>query len=108
MSTQFYNRMNGLATRLLTNYGHSIELIDSNRTVLDTYQGLKTGLSSENVSSTVLEQSTAVVFITVGNITPQMGQYLRINDVIYRITHIDDIKPTNIGLLYKIYIADGA
>lgn len=108
MSTQFYKNMARTASNLLTRFGHNIELIDSNRTVLDTYQGLKTGLSSENVSSTVLEQSTAVVFITVGNITPQMGQYLRINDVIYRITHIDDIKPTNIGLLYKIYIADGA
>lgn len=108
MSAQFYNRMNGLATRLLTNYGHSIELVDAQRNVLDTYQGLKSGIGSENIPASVLEASTAVVFVTTGTVTPQMGNYLRISDVIYRITHIDDIKPTDIGILFKIFISDGA
>ena len=108
MSTQFYNRMNGLATNLLTRFGHTIYLVDENRAILDSYQGLKTGLESENAPATVLEVSTAVVYLSTGNIVPSMGQYLQINNVVYRITHVDNIELTDVGLLYKVFVSDGA
>lgn len=108
MSTVFYNRMKGVADNLLTRFGHSIELIDANRTVLGTYQGLKNGVGSEMAPATVLERSDAVVYITSGTVKPQMGNFLRINNVIYRIIHIDDVEPTDQTLLFKIFISNGA
>lgn len=108
MADAFYTRMQGLATNLLTRFGHSIELIDANRTVLDTYQGLKSGLGSENAPATVLERSSAVVYISSGTVKPQMGQFLRINGTLFRIIHIDDVEPTDLTLLFKIFVSDGA
>lgn len=108
MSTQFYNRMNGVATNLLTRFGHTISLVDENRNVLDSYQGLKTGLESENVPASVLEASTAVVYLSTGTIVPSMGQYLQINNIIYRITYVDNVELTDVGLLYKVFVSDGA
>lgn len=107
MSRAFYNRMNGLATRLLTEYGYSISLIDANRTVLDTYQGLKGSLANENASASVIEKSTGVVFISSGTVRPQMGHYLLMDNIAYRITHIDDVSVTDVNLLWKIFVHDG-
>lgn len=108
MSRAFYNRMQNLATDLLTRYGYSIQLIDANRNVLDEYQGLKGSLENENAPASVLEKSTAVVFITSGSVKPTMGNYLQMEGVAYRITHIADVKPTDVNILYKLFIHEGA
>lgn len=108
MSAPFYNRMKGLATDLLTRFGYSISLIDANRNVLDTYQGLKGSLANENAAASVLEKSTGVVFISSGTVRPQMGHYLLMDGTAYRITHIDDVSVTDINLLWKIFVHDGA
>lgn len=108
MATEFYNRMQGIATNLLTRFGHNIELLDANRTVLDTYQGLKNGIANEMAPATVLEKSDAVVYVSTGTVKPQMGNFIRINNIIYRIIHIDDVEPTDLTLLFKIFISNGA
>ena len=107
MSAQFYNRMKGIADRLLTEYGHTIELLNSTQTVLDTYQGLKAPVRVENAPQTVIERSTATVYVTYGTVVPDTTHYLRMDGSIWKILWVAPVRPTDVGILYTLYVTQG-
>lgn len=108
MASPFYIRMKGVADRLLTQYGHTIQLMNASQVVLDTYQGLKSPVRIENTPQTVLESSDATVYITSGTVVPDVNHYLNMDGSIWKIVWVDPVRPTDLTLLYTVFVSNGA
>ena len=106
--SQFYSRMKGIADRLLTQYGHSINLIDANRVVLDTYQGLKSSVKAENAVGSLMEGADTMVYITSGSVIPDTTHYLDMDGSIWKIIYVDTVRPTDTTIMFTIYVKNGA
>lgn len=112
MASPFYTRMKGVADRLLTQYGHSINLVslDQNgaQTVLDTYQGLKAPVRVDNTPQTVLESSEATVYITSAIVEPDATHYIFMDGSLWKIIYVEPVRPTDLTILYTLFVAKGA
>lgn len=107
MSRVFYTRMKGIADRLLTEYGHPIQLIDATQTVLDTYQGLKSPVRIENTPASVIEGSDATVYITAGTVSPDTTHYLQMDGSIWKIIWVAPVRPTDQTILWTLFVSNG-
>lgn len=108
MSRRFYTRMkNEVADPLLTKYGHSIDLVDGNKNVLSTMQGLKSPVRIENTPQSVIERSNATVYLTASDIAPKENQYLFMDNEYWIIIWVEPVRPTDITIMYTVFVSNG-
>lgn len=108
MSRQFYSRMKTqVADKLLTKYGHSIDLVDGNKTVLTTMQGLKSPVRIENTPQSVIERSNATVYVTESGIPPKENEYLFMDGEYWLIIWVEPVRPTDVTILYTLFVSNG-
>lgn len=105
--SKFYNRMKGKADSLLTKYGHAINLIDGNRNVLATYQGLKSTVKTDNTLGALIEGADTSVYITAGTFEPDTTHYLDMDGSIWKIIFVDKVRPTDTTIMYTLYVSQG-
>lgn len=101
----FYDNMQALASKSITKYGTDVELIDANRAVLDTMKGIMGTINVENVPTSVVEQSTGVISVTVGTLVPEVEHYVNFLGETYKIIHVGVINPAGTPILYQLYVS---
>lgn len=106
--SQPYTKMKGIADRLFAQFGHSINLIDSSKTVIDTYQGLKSSVKNQDTLGSLIQGADTMVYITSGSVIPDTTHYLDMDGSIWKIIYVDTVRPTDTTIMFTLYVKNGA
>lgn len=107
MATNKYGKFKSIADNLLTKWGMTITLTDVSRNELGTFIGIKSPVRIENTPDTVLQRSTATVYMTAGTVEPLQNQYITMDGQDYIIIHVEPARPTDTTILYTLFVSNG-
>lgn len=102
-----YGRFKNTADRLLTKWGNTITLSTVDRTVLGTFIGVKAPVRVDNTPDSVIQRSTATVYVTNTNIVPLPNQYVTVDGQDYIIIYVEPVSPADETVMYTLFVSNG-
>lgn len=108
--SNFYTRMQAVATRLITNYGKQVKITRDGTTVCKPMgiwvQRDNQNQSSPNTSNISATTETNREMVLTGNFkgVPAVGDTLVEGSASYRIVMVTSVKPTDTQLAYRIEV----
>lgn len=109
MSRAFYKHLkDNIADKLIPKYGHAMDIVDSDKNVLETVQGLKSPVRIENTPQNVIERSNATVYITATEShVPTESDYLYMDGEYWTIIWVEPVRPTDFTIMYSLFVSNG-
>lgn len=108
MSTAFYTRMQGVSKRLINTYGTPCQILeyseDNAETVLSTQNGVANVMREDDYSNTLTAKAEQIIYIAPENFVPEVDQYVRWNNDVYKIIYVNVYKPAAMDVLYGLYV----
>lgn len=103
----FYERLKSRADDLLTKRGIPFEVIsydnNNNENIKGNPKGIMGPVRSENIPASVVEQSEATLTAT-SELEIDKDDYIRFDNILYKIVWVDKIRPTNVTVLYQVFL----